>query len=503
MWSRLGLLLFLACAPASAQADVRGWIEANRARILTEYVELLTIPNVAADTTNIRRNADRLVGMLRERGLQARLLEASDAAVPPAVYGEWNVPGATRTIVLYAHYDGQPVDSADWTVTEPFTPLLLSGRHTAGGMPIPLPERGADVDPEWRLYARSASDDKAGVMAILAAIEALRAEGRTPAFNLKIFFDGEEEAGSPHLGEILSRHRELLASDGWVIFDGPAHPSGAPQVVLGVRGLAGADVTVYGAARPLHSGHYGNWAPNPAMLLAQLLASMKDRDGRVLIEGFYDDVEPLSPAERAAIAAAPAPDEMLRRELRLIRTEGRGRSLAELINQPSLSVLGLRSADVGADARTIIPASATASLDMRLVSGNDGRRQFDRLVAHIRGQGFHVTESEPSDEERARHPLIARVRDRGGYNAERTPIDHPLVRSVLSAAQAGAAGDVVVAPTLGGSLPLYLFREILDAPTVTLSLANYDNNQHAEDENLRLGNLWEAIAIAAAVIGGD
>src|SRR5688572_16936271 len=184
-----------------AAAAPRDWVAANQVELLAEYVDLLTIPNVASDTPNIRRNADRLVAMMRARGLSPRLLEGPDPSVPPAVYGEWKVPGAKRTLVLYAHYDGQPVTPEDWKSTPPFEPKLLSDRFDRGGKAIPLP-KGEAIDPDWRLYGRSASDDKAGVMAILWAVDALRAEGKRPAYNLKIFFEGEEEAGSPHFGDI-------------------------------------------------------------------------------------------------------------------------------------------------------------------------------------------------------------------------------------------------------------------------------------------------------------
>ena len=284
-----------------------------------------------------------------------------------------------------------------------------------------------------RIYGRSASDDKAGVMAILAAVDVLRAEGRAPAFNLRIVFEGEEEAGSPHLAALLRRHRDLLRSDGWVIIDGPAHQSGPRQLSLGVRGDVNMEVTVYGPARPLHSGHYGNWAPNPALMLAELLASMKDETGRVTIAGFYDDVVPLSAAERAAIAAVPAPDAELRRELGLGWTEGGGAALTELINLPSLNINGLRSADVGERSRNVIPTAATAALDLRLVLGNTPARQIDRVVAHIRAQGYEVLDRAPTIEERRRFARIATVTHTPGYPAERTPLDHPFPQSVRRA----------------------------------------------------------------------
>lgn len=485
-------------AGTPARAEVRNWVEANRAAILSEYVGLLAIPNVASDTPNIRRNADKLVEMMQARGLEPRLLEGDGPAVPPAVYGEWRVPGARRTLVLYAHYDGQPVAPEEWRASKPFEPTLRSARFDLGGQVLALPKPGQRIDPEWRLYGRAAADDKAGVMAILSAVDALRAEGRSPSVNVKIFFEGEEEAGSPHLAGILSRNKALLASDGWVIFDSPAHPSGAKQVVLGVRGITGADITVYGPKRPLHSGHYGNWAPNPAMSLSRLLASMTDPTGRVAIAGFYDDVAPLSPAERQAVMAVPAADAQLRAELGLASAPGGEKRLAEAIQEPSLNIDGLRSADVADKARNIIPTTATATVDMRLVMGNDHERQFQKLLAHVRGQGFHVVQSEPSEEERRRHPLLARVVKRGGYNAERTRLEHPLARDVVQAVR--GQGSVVVLPTMGGSLPLYLLRETLGAPSVSVALWNHDNNQHAEDENLRLGALWEGIEAVAAIM---
>jgi acetylornithine deacetylase/succinyl-diaminopimelate desuccinylase-like protein len=491
-------------AQASAQpaaGGVREYVRSHEHEILGEFVGLLSIPNVAADRENIRRNAAHIVEMMRRRGLNPRLLEAKSPAAPPAVYGELMVPNATRTLVFYAHYDGQPTDPRQWSGTGPWSPALRSATIEAGGALLPLPRAGERLDPEWRLYARSAADDKAGVMAILSAVDALRATGARPTVNLKFFFEGEEEAGSPHLAEILAANRELLRADAWIICDGPVHQSGRRQVVFGVRGVTSVDLVVYGPARPLHSGHYGNWAPNPAMTLARLLASMKDADGRVLVKGFYEDVEPLGEAERRAIAAAPSYDDELKQQLGVARPEGGGRPLLELLTLPSLNVDGVRSAEVGDDARNVIPAVAAATIDMRLVRGNDHRRQVERLVEHVRAQGFYVVEGrEPTIEERRTRPLVVRVNRRGGYNAERTPMDSPVGRAVLAAVQSISPDPVVALPTLGGSLPLSIFRETLGATTVTVPVANYDNNQHAEDENIRLRNLWEAVEIMAAVM---
>ena len=486
---------------ASAQSPVRDYRRAHERQILDEFTRLLEIPNVASDSQNIRRNAEFIREMMQRRGLNPRLLETASRETPPAVYGEWKTPGATHSIVLYAHYDGQPTDPKQWTGTLPWQPVWRSAALESGGKIVELPAGGGALDPEWRLYARSSSDDKAGVMAILTAFDALRAQAITPSLNIKFLFEGEEEAGSPHLGEIISLHKDLLAADAWIICDGPVHQSGRKQVVFGVRGDQNVDVTVYGAKRPLHSGHYGNWAPNPAMLLARLLASMKDDAGLVTIAGWYDGVEPLGEAERRAIAEAPAYDDELRSQLGFARAEGAGKSLLELINQPSLNINGMSSGDVGALARNVIPTTAAAVLDLRLVKGNDYRRQVQRLTDHIRKQGFYVIDRDPNEDERKQHPLIARVIARpGGYNAERTRMDLPVSIAAIAAVQSTSAQPIVKLPTTGGSLPLSIITDHLRTVTITVPIANYDNNQHAENENIRLQNLWGGIETMAAVM---
>lgn len=487
-------------APVLAQLPTRDYRHAHERQILDEFTRLLAIPNIASDKDNIRRNAQFILEMMQRRGLYPQLLEAKLKNTPPAVYGEWKIAGATHSVILYAHYDGQPVDPKQWTASPPFQPTWRTAAMEKGGQIVSLPPSG-EINSEWRLYARGASDDKAGVMGILTAFDALKAQNAKPSFNIKFLFEGEEEAGSPHLGEIIDLHKDLLQSDAWIICDGPVHQSGRKQVVFGVRGDQNVDVTVYGAKRPLHSGHYGNWVPNPAMTLARLLASMKNDTGQVTIAGWYDGVEPLGDAERRAIAEAPAYDDELRAELGLARTEGNGKSLMEVINQPSLNINGFSSGDVGALARNVIPTTATAVLDLRLVKGNDYRRQIQHLSDHIRRQGFYVIDHDPTDAERKANGLIAKVVARaGGYNAERTRMDIPISMAVIKAVQSTSKDPIVKLPTSGGSLPLSIITDRLKTVTMTVPIVNYDNNQHAENENLRLQNFWDGIETLAAVM---
>ena len=252
-------LLFLANSFRSQNTVVNAIREdrqTNVHRLLTDFVELLSIPNVASDLPDINRNADHLVERMKRSGLNPRLLSL-DRSIPSVVYGEWLTPGATQTLIFYAHYDGQPVDPKQWS-TDPWTPTLYSAPMGKGGKAIPFPKEIEKIDPEWRLYARSASDDKAGVFAILEALEALKSKSIKPTVNIKFLFEGEEEAGSVHLGEIIAKNKDLLKADAFIVCDGPVHQSGKEEVVFGVRGDTNVDLTVYGANRPLHIGHYGN-----------------------------------------------------------------------------------------------------------------------------------------------------------------------------------------------------------------------------------------------------
>ena len=486
---------FAQTSPAAAAA--KSYRQSHEYEIMAEYVSLLSIPNVASDTANIGRNANLIVQMLERRGVKTRLLEVPEA--PPVVYGEILTPGATRTLIFYVHYDGQPVEPAKWVGGDPFKPILRSASLDAGGKDIPFPAKGQPFNPEWRLYARSTGDDKAPIIAICAALDALKASKVAIQSNIKFFFEGEEEAGSPHLEKIVEKYRDLLKADAWLICDGPVDQTRRQQVYFGARGVTGFEVTVYGPRRELHSGHYGNWAPNPALMLSKLLASMKDDDGRVLVKNFYDGIEPLSETERRAFAEAPDNDALLKRELGLGWSEGGGKKLSEMINLPSLNIRGFVSSSVGATARNVVPSTATASIDIRLVKGVDHVAAVDRVIAHIRAQGYYVVETDPDDATRLKYPKIAKVTRQGGYNASKTSLDLPISKAVVAAVES-ARGKTILMPTLGGSVPLYIFTDNLRTPCIGIPIANHDNNQHSANENMRLQNLWDGIETMAALL---
>jgi acetylornithine deacetylase/succinyl-diaminopimelate desuccinylase-like protein len=483
---------------AALRDAVRAWRVTNDAAVVRGMAELLAIPNVATDAPNIARNAEHILRLLERRGAKGRLLDGEGG--PPVVYAELTAPGARRTVVVYAHYDGQPVDPARWS-SPPWTPVMRTAPLEEGGREVPLDGlRAGETGPEWRLYARSAGDDKAPVIAALAAIDALEANGVPRSVNLKFFLEGEEEQGSPHLGKVLARNAELLKSDGWLLCDGPVHQTRRMQVYFGARGVTGVELTAYGPLRPLHSGHYGNWAPNPAVQLAHLVAGLRDRDGRILVPGYYDDVRPLSPAERAAVAAVPRVDEALRDSFALHATEAGGALLVERIMLPALNVRGLQSGAVGDRASNAIPSKATVSMDFRLVPDQTPETVRSRVEAHLRGQGFVLVDHEPSAQERRRTANLLRVRWEPGYPAARTPLDLPFSRAVVGALEEVLGAPVVRMPSLGGSIPMHLFAQATGRPIVGLPIVNHDNNQHAADENLRLQNLWDGIEAFAAII---
>jgi len=480
--------------PAIAAEQARLWRQAHEQEIVDSFSELLSLPNVASDEVNIRRNANYIRDLLARRDFDARLLEVQGS--PPAVYGEKLTPGAERTLMIYVHYDGQPVNPDDWA-SDPWTPVLRDGPVERGGKVIPMQ---APFDPEWRIFGRSAGDDKAPIIALNAALDALAEAGIKLSVNLKVFLEGEEEAGSPHLREMLTRHRDVLKADLWLFCDGPVHPSRRWQLSYGVRGSFGFGLTVVGPNRPLHSGHYGNWAPNPITRLAALIGTMRDEEGNILIDGYYDQVVAPTLLEMEAIEAAPSVDQGLIKELGIKQPETTQR--VELaVMRPAMNLRGIRSGDVGEQARNSIQTSATASIGLRLVPAQTPGYLREVVERHITKQGYLVTHTEPTAAQRAARDRIAILDwSEAGYPAYRAPFDLPMAKSIAAIMNQLGDDELVQLPTMGGSLPLYLIDEVTGAPVLILPIANHDNNQHGKDENLRLQNLWDAIEIYAAVL---
>lgn len=489
----LALLLMPALAVAADEATL-----ARAARdSLAQWIEFLRLPNVASrSSAEIARNAQWARDAFAAHGFQAQLLAADDDA--PMVFAQWpQAAPARRTVLFYAHLDGQAVLPQDWHQPDPFVPVLKQRAPDGGWRELPLQRllESAAPDPEWRVFARSAADDKAPIVMLLAALDALRAQGRAPAVNVKVILDSREESGSPTLAQVVARNRELLRADAVVMLDGPMHRSNRPTLVFGHRGGAGLTLTVYGARAELHSGHYGNYAPNPAFALARLLAGMKDARGRVLIPGFYDGVA----LDRAALAAVPDDEDEIRRRIGIAAPEQVGASYQEAMNYPTLNINAMQAGAIDSH-RSIIPERASASLDLRSVPGTPPQRQLDLLRGYVQAQGYHLVEDEPTEQERIRYPLLASIRGGGGGAALQTPLDAPVGRWAQSALEAEFGQAPVRIPLMGGGVPSAPLAEGLGVPILLLPLVNADNNQHAADENLRIGNYFDGVRSLHALL---
>src|SRR6266852_982124 len=384
-------------SPEAVRKAVRESRPQHETEIVRNYAELLSLPNLASDTANIRVNADRISGLLQARGFQTRQLSVPGS--PPAIYGELPAQGAKHTLLWYAHYDGQPVDKTQWA-SSPWEPVLRTGLVESGGKAVPLDSLHPPLDPEWRIYARSSGDDKAPIQSLLTAIDALRAAKVPLAVNLKVFFECEELAGSPRLEAIMRQNAELLKGDTWILSDGPVNQTRRMQVFFGARGVTDLEISVYGPARVLHDGHYGNWAPNPAALLVDLLSRMRDSNSHILIPGFYDDVRPLTAMERQALAQMPDVDKQLKQELGLAWTESSGAASPVAITQPSLNIRGLEAGHVEEKAQNAISTVAKASPDFRLVPGQRPEKVREQVEQFIAQQGFYIVRQSPDMETR-------------------------------------------------------------------------------------------------------
>ena len=483
-----------AADPAPAMTAAARHVGDHEQAIVAELRELLALPNVATNDGDIRANAALLVRMLEKRGIAARVLETPGA--PVSVHGELATPGATRTLLFYAHFDGQPVGPETAWLSPPFEPTLRAGRAEDAAAIVAWDAAQHPLPDDARIYARSASDDKGPIVAVLAAIDALRAARIPLSANLKFFLEGEEEAGSPNLARTLAENRNLLAADLWIFGDGPIDPRGLPRLSLGVRGVLGFRLTVYGPGTSLHSGHYGNVAPNPGARLAALIASMRAADGRILVEG----LEAPAPSAATLELARPAFDTPGMLASAGVGATESGLGYGESVLRPALNVTQLLYGGAGGQ-RNAIDAEATAGFDLRLVPGMTVAQSRAAIEAHLRGQGYVLLDVPPTAEERVRHAKLARL-DFGddGYPAAMSDPAEPAVARVIEVMRAATGGEVRVAPLMGGSLPIAPIGEVLGAPFVIVPIVNADNNQHAPNENLRMREFRRGIELYAALL---
>ncbi|MDB5880254.1 MAG: acetylornithine deacetylase [Ramlibacter sp.] len=451
-----------------------------------EYWELLSLPNDAAVPADVQKNAQWLEAAFRKRGFTTRQLPN---AGKPLVYAELvNQPAQAKTVLFYMHFDGQPVLPEQWAQKSPWQPVVKQ-RNAAGKWDVVDTTRlqATPLDPELRVFGRSSSDDKGPIMMFLAAFDALKAAGMESRVRVKVLLDSEEEKGSPTIGQVVKQNKDLLKADVLLIHDGPMHASNRSTLIFGNRGNTIVSLTVYGPKSPLHSGHYGNFIPNPAQRLASLLGSMKDDDGRVTIPGYYDRIK-LSDAEKRILAAVPDDEAAIRARAGVARTEKVGANYQEALQYPSLNIRGMQAAAIGDKGANIVPKQATAELDLRTTPETPPDYLVHLIEAHVRSRGYYLVQGEPTDAERAVHDKIASIVLGRGSQAAYTRMDSAEGAWTYAALKQASGDEPVRIRMMGGSVPTDKLVEELGVPFLIVPLVNSDNNQHSYDENLRVGH---------------
>ncbi len=445
-------------------ADIDAFVKAEAEALVAELSEWCAIPSISTDPAyadGVRRSAEHLAGLMEAAGLHAEVLSVDGSQ--PAVYAEWLGAGAgAPTITVYGHHDVQPVDPVELWTTAPFDPTVRDGC----------------------LYARGASDDKGQIHFQVAAVRhLLAADGRLPV-NLKFFVEGEEEAGSPCIDTFLAEYAERLACDVIFVSDTGMYAADVPSLVTAVRGLMYFQVDLRTAAGDLHSGEFGGAAPNAVAALVELLAGLKDADGRIAIPGWYDDVVDLTAEERAQFAALPFDAEAFQRAAGVSTLPGeRGYSPLERIGgRPSADVNGIWGGYTGVGSKTVIPAQAHAKVSFRLVADQDADRLrplFERWVAASAPEGAEVG-----------------VRWFGGVKPCMTALDHPGNRAAWRAVARSWGIDPLFTRE-GGSGPEGALSDALGASCVYLGVMLPDDHIHAPNERLNLDNYFNGVRAAA------
>ena len=487
LYPAVGLMciIWVFSSPISAQ-DLTG---EDKYTYLKQLDHFLSIPNNGLYNEHIEPNIEWLIEAFSQLDFDAKRLETNGQ---PLFFAQKIRREDLPTVLFYMHLDGQSVDSTVWNQPNPYEPVYKS-RTEMGDWQImseEVPE--PPYDQEWRIFARSASDDKGPIIMLLAALQELQKEKQELAYNVKIILDSEEERGSPHLLSSVQRYSDLLSSDYLVVSDGPMHDSGLPTLTYGVRGITRMTLEIYGPSKPQHSGHFGNYAPNPVFRAAHLLASMKDEQGRVVIAGYYDGVSFDSLALQV-MAAVPDNEEAIQKRAGFKEPEKVGINYQEAMQFPSLNVRGIRSAWVGNEARTIVPDKVIVEIDIRTVPNTDGNRLAGLVKEHIKKQGYTILDAVPTQEEMLSIEKPIFVEHTVSMYPFRTPLDSELGAWLKDALEQAHGKEVVQIRILGGSLPLSFFLNELDIPAVLAPLVNADNNQHSPNENLRLGNFFDGI----------
>lgn len=479
---RFVLLCCLCISLSNAQDSLL--LKIQVANSINELRDFVAIPNDALNADDIDDNIFWLKKKFNARGFNTMELETENL---PLFFAALPMEENKPTVLIYMHFDGQSVDPSKWNQSNPYD-VVLKKPIADGYETVAFDSMADDINYDWRLFGRSTSDDKGPIVMLLNTIDLLKKEGKKLPFNVKVILDGEEEKSSKPLPAAVKEYRELLDADFLVIADGPVHTSGKPTVVYGCRGITTLSLTTYGPIKPQHSGHYGNYAPNPGFQLTQLLAAMKDTEGRVTIKGYYDGIT-LDETAQKVLKSVPDSNTAIAEKLQFKTAEKVGDFYQEALQYPSLNIRGLGSGWVGKEARTIVPATATAELDLRLVPESDGNRLKKLVKNHISEQGYYLLDHIPTKEERLAHDKIVTVLEGSVTDAFRTDLDNNYGEFLVKTMQQAFKEDVVQIRIMGGTVPIAPFINELQIPAFIVPMVNPDNNQHSPNENLKIGQL--------------
>lgn len=464
---------------------------------LPEFKDLLSIPNDAHFPEDIEKNVQWCETAFAKRGFKHKRLPTSTV---PLLLAERRCsnPNA-KTVLIYLQIDGQPVDPNHWFQEDPFKPVLKEQQEGEGWVEIPWSRLEKEFNPDWRIFARSTSDAKGPVAMFLAALDALKEMKEEPNYHIKLILDFEEEMGSPRLPKAVIDYKKDLLADMLIILDGPPHISNQPTLKFGARGIATVTLTVFGPRFPQHSGHYGNFCPNPALRLSQLLASMKNEHGRVVIPGFYDDIE-IDAETQKILQAVPDDEKIIKAKLGVAGQDAVAETYQESLQYPSLNIRGLQAGWVGDEVRTIVPATAVAEIDVRLVVESDPERLIALIKKHVEEQGYLVLDKNPDARERLLNDRICKFEYEVSYKAFRTDFNSSVGLWLSQAMKSAYGKEPIKIRTSGGSIPISPFVTTLNVPAVGVPTVNPDNNQHSPNENIRLGNYREGIKTFLAIL---
>lgn len=457
---------------------------------IDELREFVAIPNDALDHSDINRNLSWLTTKFNERGFNSSVLPTEGESL---FFAALPMEDDKPTILFYMHFDGQSVDPSKWDQPDPYK-VVLKTKDNDEWKTLSFDDLKEDVNYDWRLFGRSTSDDKGPIVMFLNTIDLLKKNNVNIPFNIKVILDGEEEKSSAPLPKAVKEYRELLKADFLVISDGPVHSSGKPTIAYGTRGITSLTLTTYGPIMPQHSGHYGNYAPNPGFQLAQVLAGMKDTDGRVLIEGYYDGIN-IDESTMNILLNVPDDAKAINSYLEIKQAEKVGTFYQEALQYPSLNIRGLSSGWVGEKARTIVPASATAEIDIRLVPESDGDRLKNLVKKHVENEGYFVMSEVPDMNQRMKHEKIITITEGTVTDAFRTDLNNPYGIYLVDTFKKTFSEDVVQIRIMGGTVPIAPFINELKIPAFLVPLVNPDNNQHSPNENLKIGQIAYGIQV--------